>query len=88
MKNSVLSAALISLLQEKLPKEEKEKLKNEGYGTKNATRKTALAVAIYKKAASGDLSALKELNNIISEKEDSAQSAVVIIDDTGNKDNG
>lgn len=44
-------------------------------------------IALYKKAASGDLSAIKELRSIISEKETEKKEsgrAVVIIDDIGN----
>jgi 3-deoxy-D-manno-octulosonic-acid transferase len=52
---------------------------------KNATRKTAVMIALYKKAASGDLSAIKELRSIVSEKNDdklhNCGKAVVIVDD-------
>ena len=62
-------------------------LKDEGFNIKDPTRKTAVMIALYKKAASGDLSAIKELRSIVSEKETEKKEsgrAVVIIDDIGN----
>lgn len=85
MKNRTLSEALKSLLCEKLPKEEKEKLEAEGYVLKSPTRKSAIAIALYKKAEKGDLSAAKEIINLLSEKEIGEKGTVTIIDDTGNK---
>ena len=44
-------------------------------------------IALYKKAVSGDLSAIKELRSIVSEKDSEKQGgarAVTIIDDVGN----
>ena len=58
-----------------------------GFNIKDPTRKTAVMIALYKKAAGGDLSAIKELRSIISEKETEKKEsgrAVVIIDDIGN----
>lgn len=75
-----------SLLNERLSDAEAESLKDEGFDIKNPTRKTAVMIALYKKAASGDLSAIKELRSIISEKETEKKEsgrAVVIIDDIG-----
>ena len=66
-----------------MPKAQAQSLKDEGFALKKPTRKAALAIAIYKKAASGDLSAIKELRSILSS--DSAKpagKAVIIIDDT------
>ena len=76
-----------SLLNERLSDAEAESLKDEGFNIKDPTRKTAVMIALYKKAAGGDLSAITELRSIISEKEtDKKESgrAVVIIDDIGN----
>ena len=64
--SGALSEALKILLEEKLPRSEVQSLKDEGFTLKRPTRETALAVAIYKKAASGDLSAIKELRSILS----------------------
>ena len=85
--DKLLYKTLKQLLNEKLSEAEIETLRSEGFEVKNATRKTAVMVALYKKAASGDLSAIKELRSIVSEKneEKSGQTkAVMIIDDIGN----
>ncbi len=85
--DKLLYKTLKLLLNEKLSEAEIETLRSEGFEVKNATRKTAVMVALYKKAASGDLSAIKELRSIVSEKneEKSGQTkAVMIIDDIGN----
>lgn len=85
--DKLLYKTLKTLLNEKLSEAEVETLRSEGFEVKNATRKTAVMVALYKKAASGDLSAIKELRSIVSEKNDekSGQAkAVMIVDDIGN----
>ncbi|MBR4123770.1 MAG: hypothetical protein IKY45_02495 [Clostridia bacterium] len=82
--DKLLYKTMKTLLNEKLSDAEVESLKAEGFTVKNPTRKTAIMVALYKKASSGDLSAIKELRSIVSEKnEDKLQGskAVVIIDD-------
>ena len=82
----LLYKTMKSLLNERLSDAEAESLKDEGFDIKNPTRKTAVMIALYKKAAGGDLSAIKELRSIISEKETEKKEsgrAVVIIDDTG-----
>ena len=65
----LLYKTMKSLLNERLSDAEAESLKDEGFDIKNPTRKTAVMIALYKKAAGGDLSAIKELRSIISEKE-------------------
>lgn len=85
--DKLLYKTLKTLLNEKLSEAEVESLKAEGFEINNPTRKTAVMIALYKKASSGDLSAIKELRSIVSEKNDekSAQTkAVMIIDDIGN----
>lgn len=81
--NSALSEAVKALLEEKLPGAEVQSLKDEGFVMKKPTRKAALAVAIYKKAACGDLSAIKELRSILSGDTEKGKSgrAVIILDD-------
>lgn len=81
-----LSAALKSLLNEKLPAAQVQSLKDEGFILKSPTRKAALAIAIYKKAASGDLSAVKELRSILAGDTPKGLTgkAVIILDDTEN----
>ncbi len=85
--DKLLYKTLKTLLNEKLSEAEAETLRSEGFEIKNPTRKTAVMVALYKKAASGDLSAIKELRSIVSEKSDdkSGQAkAVMIVDDIRN----
>lgn len=89
--DKLLYKTLKALLNEKLSDAEVESLKTEGFEVKNPKRKTAVMVALYKKAASGDLSAIKELRSIVSEKNDKPQEcgkAVMIFDDISNKDVG
>ena len=85
--DKLLYKTMKSLLNERLSDAEAESLKYEGFNIKDPTRKTAVMIALYKKAASGDLSAIKELRSIVSEKETEKKEsgrAVVIIDDIGN----
>ncbi len=82
--DKLLYKTLKTLLNEKLSAEETLALKDEGFEIKNPTRKTAVMVALYKKAAAGDLSAIKELRSIVSEKKDDKPTdnrTVMIIDD-------
>ncbi len=79
-----LYKTLKALLNEKLSDEEILAFREEGFKIKNPTRKTAVMIALYKKAAAGDLSAIKELRSIVSEKEDEKlpeNKAVIIVDD-------
>ncbi len=79
-------ATLKSLLNERLSEAEEQSLKDEGFSMKKPTRKTAVMIALYKKAAAGDLSAIKELRGIVSEEKDETGSSgktVVIVDDIG-----
>ena len=85
--DKLLYKTLKTLLNEKLSDAEAQSLKDEGFEVKNPTRKTAVMIALYKKAASGDLSAIKELRSIVSEKDSEKMGtarAVTIIDDVGN----
>ena len=85
--DKLLYKTLKTLLNERLSDAEAQSLKDEGFEVKNPTRKTAVMIALYKKAVTGDLSAIKELRSIISEKETEKKEsgrAVVIIDDIGN----
>lgn len=85
--DKLLYKTLKTLLNERLSDAEAQSLKDEGFEVKNPTRKTAVMIALYKKAAAGDLSAIKELRSIVSEKDSEkigATRAVTIIDDVGN----
>ena len=82
--DKLLKGALKTLLNEKLSQAEAQSLKDEGFKLKNPTRKAAVMIALYKKAAAGDLSAIKELRSIVSDGGDILQEgrkAVMIIDD-------
>ena len=82
--DKLLYKTLKTLLNERLSEAEAETLRSEGFEIKNPTRKTAVMVALYKKAAAGDLSAIKELRSIVSEKNDDKSEqakAVMIVDD-------
>lgn len=86
--DKLLYKTLKSLLNEKLSQAEVIQLSEEGFELKNPTRKTAVMIALYKKAAAGELSAIKELRSIVSDKNyDSREAkAVMIIDDISNSD--
>lgn len=80
----LLYKTLKSLLNERLSDAEVIQLKEEGFQVKSPTRKTAVMIALYKKAATGELSAIKELRSIVSDKNEDSHSkgkAVMIIDD-------
>ena len=82
--DKLLYKTLKALLNEKLSEAEALSLREEGFEVKSPTRKTAVMIALYKKAASGDLSAIKELRSIVSEKNESnltSNKAVMIVDD-------
>ena len=86
--DKLLYKTMKSILNEKLSDAEVQSLKDEGFNIKNPTRKTAVMIALYKKAAGGDLSAVKEIRSIVSEKgddkpESAGSRAVVIIDYIG-----
>ena len=82
--DKLLYKTLKTLLNEKLSDSEVQSLMDEGFQVKNPTRKTAVMIALYKKASSGDLSAIKELRSIVSEQAEqkpTTSKAVMIIDD-------
>ena len=79
---SEFRSTMSSLLNQRLPKPEVQSLKDEGFILKKPTRKTAVMIALYKKAITGDLSAIKEIDSIISDsKSDGYKGTVTIIDD-------
>ena len=69
------------LLSKKLPESKAKSLKDSGYDIKNPTGYDAVMVALFEKAISGDLSAIKELRSITF-GETTSQSGVLIVDDT------
>ncbi len=83
--DKTFSATLKKLLNERLSEAEEQSLRDEGFRFKNPKRKAAVMVALYKKAASGDLSAIKELRAVLGSAEPQLSGgAVRIIDDVGN----
>lgn len=85
--DKLLYKTLKALLNERLSEAEVSSLEDEGFVMKNPTRKAAVMIALYKKAASGDLSAIKELRSIVSEKTEESKGngkAVIFVDDIGN----
>lgn len=83
----MLASAFRLLLKEKLFEAERQSLEDEGFVLKNPTRKAAVMIAFYRKAISGDLSAIKEMRKILcsNNKDDVSGKAVRIIDDIVNK---
>ncbi|MBQ7725902.1 MAG: hypothetical protein IJT66_02040 [Clostridia bacterium] len=85
--DKLLYKTMKTLLNERLSAAEAQSLTDEGFRLKNPKRKTAVMIALYKKASSGDLSAIKELRSIVSEKNEEKNGngrAVIIVDDVGN----
>lgn len=70
---------LKKLLKQKLSEKEKQELKNAGFDFKAPTRQTLILVALYKKAAAGDMNAIKEIRALCSDKR-TVESGVEIID--------
>ena len=82
--DKLLYKTLKSLLNEKLSDAEVASLKEQGFEVKNPTRKTAVMIALYNKAVEGELSAIKEIRSIVSEKNEekpTGSKAVMIVDD-------
>ena len=78
-----LDTELKKILSLKLDITEKEELSFKGYLVKNPSKMTLLAVALYEKAAKGDLSALKEIFSRLG-GENRESGGVVLIDDIKN----
>lgn len=79
-----LKDSLSQLLSEELSELESYELKEEGFNIKKPTRTAAIAIALYKKAAAGDLSAIKELRSMLPQEEITVTERTVnIIDDIG-----
>lgn len=79
-----LKDSLSQLLSGGLSEREELELKKQGFEIKKPTRTAAIAIALYKKAASGDLSAIKELRSMLPQDETlNTERTVKIIDDIG-----
>ena len=86
-KSKTLKEIMLSLLKQKASDDERVVLNELGFNIKSPTKQTVIMAALYKKAASGDLSAIKELRSIVSDgATDNLYSGVVmIVDDIKNK---
>lgn len=82
-KNS-LQDEMRGLLAKKASDAERKILCDMGFFMKNPTRMTVLAAALYKKAAGGDLSSLREIASLVG-ADSTSQSGVILLDDIGNK---
>ena len=79
-----LKDSLLQLLSGGLSEREEQELKKQGFEITKPTRTAAIAIALYKKAAAGDLSAIKELRSMLPQEEITAtERTVKIIDDIG-----
>ncbi len=86
IKQRDLKIEMQKLLNAKLPDKDALELKENGYKVSNATRLTGIVIALYKKAAAGDMSAIKEVLSLVSDKTETFENGVTIIDDVTNKD--
>ena len=75
---------LKNLLSKRASEEEKALLYEMGFEIKKPTRLTILAAAVYKKAASGDLSSIKEILSFYKEGADFG-TGVILLDDISKK---
>lgn len=80
-KERELSSEVVRLLRERASAEEEEKLKEMGLRISRPTRMTVIAAALYKKAAGGELAAIKELLSVIGVG--TAAGGVTLVDDIG-----
>ncbi len=74
------SKQMNNILKQRLSENEKQALISEGFNIKRPTKQTLILVALYKKAAAGDMNAIKEIRQIVSSSENSVD-GVTIIDD-------
>ena len=84
IKQRDLKSEMIKILNAKLPEDEVLDLKEKGYKVTNATRLTGIVIALYKKAAAGDMSAIKEVLSLVADKTELGENGVTIIDDVRN----
>ena len=82
MKTENIKSEMQKLLSQSLPQEEKALLREGGFKFTKPTRASCILAALYKKAAGGDMSAIKEILNLISdEAAKNGEGEVTIIDD-------
>ncbi len=79
-----LKENMADLLASNLTDEEKQTLKDTGFKIKRPNKYTLIALALYKKAVGGDLSAIKEIRSVLGDTGIEKEVGVVkIIDDIG-----
>lgn len=82
IKNELMKEEMKKLLSQSLPSGEKTQLKEEGFRFSHPTRASCILAALYKKAANGDMSAIKEILALISDIDtEQRKDEVTIIDD-------
>lgn len=82
IKNELMKEEMKKLLSQSLPTTEKTQLKEEGFRFSHPTRASCILAALYKKAANGDMSAIKEILALISDSDtEQRKDEVTIIDD-------
>lgn len=76
------SKILKSILKSGVSESEAQMLADAGFEIKKPTKSAVIMAALYKKAAAGDLSAIKELRLILGEEQqnEALNTAVVIVD--------
>ena len=79
-KERELSSEVVRLLRERASAEEEEKLREMGLRISRPTRMTVIAAALYKKAAGGELAAIKELLSAVGL---TSSGGVTLVDDIG-----
>ena len=73
---------MLSMMSEGVTDEELEMLKSLGVKSKKPNKYTVIAAALYRKAAAGDLSAIKELRSIMGDNSAEQELCLVrILDD-------
>ncbi len=82
--NKDFEKELKNLLSKKASEEEKHLLLEWGFNIKKPTRLTVLAAVVYDKAASGDLSSIKEILSFYKEDTD-CSTGVILVDDISKK---
>lgn len=84
MAKKTLKENMNKLLLEGVSAAEREFLQELGFNIKKPNKYTVIAAALYKKAAAGDLSAIKELRALVGEAGSEATFGMVrIVDDIG-----
>ena len=85
MAKKSLRENMLSMMSEGVTDKELEFLKEVGFKVKKPNKYTVIAAALYKKASSGDLSAIKELRSIMGDSTAEQESCLVrILDDIRN----